>query len=324
VKRSAVLSIALLGVLRALPAAALQTGKTYRVGILSTRTAAYDRPLVDAFRRALSGLGYQEGKNLEIIYRDSGGNDRRLPALAVDLLRTQPDAIVAAGDPAVAAARRATTTIPIVMSPGGDPVGGGFIASLERPGGIITGLTTIPVELVGKDIQLLKELVPRLRRVAVIGNLSNPSDVAEWRAAESVARTGGLTVFSIDVRNAEQIEAALKPHLHADAILVLTDGLMFSNAERIVRLAAAQRLPAYCPTSAFVVAGGLISYGPSATGMWSQAATYVDKILKGANPADLPVEQPTVFDLVVNLKTARSLGITVPQSILLSADEVIK
>jgi len=316
----------MLGVVGRAPASAQQAGKTYRVGILTGNTLASDRPLLDSFRRTLSGLGYQEGKNLDIVYRGAGGDYKRLPEFAADLVRAKPDAIVAAGTPMIAAAKRATTSVPIVMTDNPDPVGFGFIVSLARPGGNITGTMNMNAELNGKRLQLLKELVPRLQRVAVLRNPSNSGNLAEWRVAESVARTLGIAAFAVDIRSADQIDGALKtiPHLRADAILVLPDAATVGNAAHVVQLVAAQRMPAIYSLDVFTAVGGLMVYAASSVAIWSQTATYVDRILKGAKPADLPVEQPTTFELIVNLKTARNLGITFPQSILLRATEIIR
>jgi len=323
-KRPVLLGSALLGVLGGLPAAAQQSGKTFRVGILVGATIAGNRPEFDAFRRTLSGLGYREGTNLEIVYRAAAGDYSRLPTFAADLVRAKPDVIVASSTPAIAAAQRATTSIPIVMAQSADPIASGFVASLARPGGNITGMTSMAEDLVGKQFQLLKELVPRLQRVAVMRHTS--STPLTWRAAESAARALGVQALEVDVRGADQIDAASKtlPSLRAEAMLVLLDALFVINASRIVRLAAALRLPAVYPDSTFAAAGGLMAYGSSSEWTWSQAATYVDRILKGAKPADLPVQRPTIFELIVNLKTAHSLGLTVPQSIFVRADQIIR
>lgn len=324
-KRSAVLGIALLGVMRGLPAAAQQAGKTYRVGILSGSPASAGHPDLDAFRHTLSGLGYEEGKNLEIVYRVGDGDAARLAAAAAELVQAKPDVIVANGTPMIAAAKHATTSIPIVMTVTPDPVGAGFIASLSRPGGNVTGLADMNVELVGKRLQLLKELVPQLRRVAVLRDPSNPGNLSQWREAEKMARPIGIQVLAVDVRSPGQVDAAFEKisHLRTGAILVLGAGTL-RNAARIVRLVEAQQLPAVYSLDAFIAAGGLVVFGASETATWSRAATYVGRILNGAKPADLPVERPTVFELVVNLKAARAIGITVPQSILLRADQVIR
>jgi putative tryptophan/tyrosine transport system substrate-binding protein len=326
-KRSAVLSISLLGVLGGSPAGAQQTGKTYRVGILTRGTLAYDRQhFLPAFLRTLARLGYLEGKNLEIVYRGAGGDLKLLPALATELVRAKPDVIVAHTTPVIAAAQRATSSIPIVMADNGDPVGAGFIASLARPGGNITGPTNMNLALVGKRLQLLKELVPHLRRVVVVRNPSNPAHRSEWQQVESAAHTFGIAVVALDIRAADEIVDALNSvqHLGADAMLVLADSATSEDAALAVRLVAKQRLPAVYGVDPFTAAGGLMYCGIPEAAIWSQAATYVARIFKGANPADLPVAQPTVFELVVNLKAAREIGITVPQSILLRATEVIK
>ena len=322
-KRSAVLGLALLGVLRGSPAGA-QTGKTYRVGFLTGATLAVDQPYLDAFRRTLSGLGYQEGKNLEIEYRSDGGDDKRLVELAADLVRAKPNVILATGGAPVAAIKRTRTSIPVVMILAADPVGSGFVVSLARPGGNITGTTNMGSELLGKQIQLLVELVPRLRRVAIV--LNPATSASPWREAEKAARTSGIQAVAVYIRSPDQIDPAFKtiPRLRVDAILVPSDGLMVSNAARIVHLVAARRLPAVYSQQQFTAVGGLLEFGTSYPALWRQAATYVARILKGANPADLPVERPTTFELIVNLKTARSLGITVPQSILLQATQVIR
>jgi len=275
VKRSAVLGIALLGALGAPPAGAQQAGKTYRVGILTARTPASEHRNVDAFRRAMSSLGYREGTNLEILYRFSEGNLRRLPELAADLVRAKPDAIVASASPAIAATQRATMSVPIVMVEASDPVGSGFVASLARPGGNITGTTNMNTELNGKRLQLLKELVPRLRRVAVIRNPTNPGNLTQWRMAASAARALRIQVLAVDIHSPDQIDAALQtlPRLRVDAILVSADPVIFGNATRIVRLVAAQRLPAAYEEAGFMADGGLMFYGVSEVAIWSQAAT---------------------------------------------------
>jgi len=325
-KRSALLEFALLGALGGLPAEAQQPGRTFRVGILTGYTLAYERPFLLIFRRTLSGLGYQEGKNLEILYQYANGDPKRLPDLAAGLVRQRPSVIVAATPPAIAAVKRATTSVPIVMTDDSDPVGARFVASLARPGGNITGIADMDLELNGKRLQLLKELVPRLQRVAVIRNPDNPANLAAWRLVESEAHKGGIEVFVVDVRSSEQINAAFTtiPHLRVGAVLLFSDPVLSSNLARIVRFVAAQRLPAVYGVGTFTTAGGLMTYGTSETANWSQAATYVDRILKGAKPADLPIERPTTFELDVNLKAARGIGITIPQSILLQANDVIR
>jgi putative tryptophan/tyrosine transport system substrate-binding protein len=326
-KRSAFFGLVMLAVSRAKPAGAQQASKTYHVAILLGRTLASSRQNLDAFRRTLAGLSYQEGKNLEIVSRAADGYADRLPMLAADIVRAKPDVIVAAGT-AITPTKRATTSIPIVMTNATDPVGAGVVASFARPGGNITGISDMDADLTGKRLQFLKELVPGLRRVAVLRNPSTIGTVMTWREAERSARTMGIQVVAVDIHSPDQIDTALTsiPHLRAEAVLVPADPVTGGNAARIVQLISAQHLPAIYPFGfeTFIASGGLISYGPSDAAIWSQAATYVAQILKGSKPADLPVERPTTFDLVVNLKTARILGITVPQSILLQATQVIR
>ena len=314
--RSVFLGLALLAISRESAASAQQTGKNVSRGHLSPRTPAAQRRELDAFRHTLSGLGYQEGGNLEIIYQYAAGDFSQLPSLMADLLREKPDAIVTSGTESTAAAKRATRTVPIVMTATGDPLGAGLVASLARPGGNITGITSMEVELVAKRLQLLKEVVPRIRRAAVVRNPSNINNLAGWRVAQSTADRLGIQVVALDIRSADQIEPALKtvPQLHVNGILVLADGVTGSNAAQVVRLVAAQRLPAVYEQTVFTTAGGLMKYAAWDLGMWSGAATYVDRIFKGAKPADLPVERPTTFELIVNLKAAREIGITVPRS----------
>jgi len=316
----------LFSVLRGSPAAAQLTGRVYRVGILASRTPALGRQFLDLMRRALSSLGYMEGKNLEIIDRGGLGDDKQLPLGAAEIVQAQPDVIVASGTVAIAAAKRATTSIPIVFTNSADPVGSGFVSSLARPGGNITGVTNMQVELEDKRLQLLKELVPHLRRVVVVRNPANPGNVAQWRETERAARTTGVQAFALDVRSADEIDAAFRtiPHLHADAIIVLSDSATATDPSHVVRLVALRRLPAIYSVEEFTTNGGLMVYAASSHALWIQAATYVDRILKGAKSADLPVERPTTFELIVNLKTAHDIGITVPQSILLRADQVIR
>jgi putative tryptophan/tyrosine transport system substrate-binding protein len=326
VRRSAVLGLALLGVLSGSLASAQSAGKTYRVGILTARTVASDRPFLDAFRRAMSSLGYEAGKNLEIVYRYTSGQNTRLSVLAAELVRANVDVIVASSSPAIAAVQHATTSVPIVMLQTSEPFR--FVASLARPGGNITGMDPMEAELEGKRLQLLKELVPRIQRVAVMRDPSNPGNLVSWREAQSVAHRLGIEAFAVDVRSAQQIDAAFETirRLDADAVLVLPAGVFNLRAAHIVRLVTAQRLPAVYSLVENVPAqlGELMMYGASNVAAWGQAAGYVDRILKGAKPADLPIERPTTFELIVNLKAAHDIGITVPQSILLRADRVIR
>lgn len=303
------------------PAAAQQAGKIYRVAILTGRAPTAQRLANETFRRALSALGYVEGKNLEIASRS--GSPAQLSALATDLVRAKPDVLVAASSPVIAAAQYATKSVPIVMLNTSDPFR--FVASLAKPGGNITGLANMDADLEGKRLQLLVELVPRMRRVAVIRDPDNVGNVASWRVAQSVARGHGIQALPVDVRSPAEINAAFKMirNLRADAVIMLPSAVTNDNPARIVQLATAQRVPAIYSGGA-PGSGALIGYGASAIAAFTQAASYVDRILKGAKPADLPVERPTTFELVVNLRTARAIGITVPQSILLQATRVIR
>jgi len=301
-------------------------GKVWRIGLLETTSPALNAANLDAFRQGLRELGYVEGQNFVIEYRSADGRPERFSGLATELVSLKVDLIVTRGTPAVLAAKKATGSIPIVMATSADPPGYGIVSSLARPGGNVTGLTTIAVELAGKKLQLLKEMNPRLARVAELANMSNPAGAANWRQIEATARSLGLEPQLLDVRNPEDVprvfDAAVKHH--ADAVVVANDTLTQSNLKRIVELSATHRLPAIYASREFVDAGGLLAYGAKQSDLYRRAASYVDKILKGAKPADLPVEQPTTYELVVNLKTARVLGLTIPQSVLLRADHVIE
>ncbi len=282
---------------------------------------------LQVFRDGLRELGYAEGKNLQLEVRWGEGKLERLPALAAELVQAKVDVIVASSSPAVVAARQATRTIPIVMPTSSDPVGDGLVTSLAHPGGNITGLSTMSSELGEKRIQLLKEVFPKVSHPMPV--LWNPDYVgmrARFEQARVAAPAVGLTVRSVEVRDARELDAAFEAIIreHPEAPLLLVDPFTLSQRSRIVEFAAAQRLPAMYETSDFVDAGGLISYGPNLSDQFRRAATYVDKILRGAKPADLPIEQPTKFELVINMRAAKALGIKIPDSILLRADKVIE
>ncbi|KRT74322.1 MAG: hypothetical protein XU13_C0008G0010 [Candidatus Rokubacteria bacterium CSP1-6] len=305
---------------------AQQSGKVHRIGFLGNSTAALEANLVGPFREGLRDLGYVEGRNVLIEYRWAEGKYERFPALIAELIAMKIDVIVTAGTPATLAVKKATTSVPLVMVAVGDPVGTGIVASLNRPGGNITGLTSISPELEGKRLELLREVVPKLSHVAMLWNPVSPFQViaeTEVRAAAKVLR---MKVLSLGVRTREEIEDALAAiaRERPGALLVLADRLFLHNRARIMEFAAQHRLPGVHAYRELVEAGGLMSYGPSYAGMHRRAATYVDKILKGASPADLPVERPATFELVVNLKAAKALGLTMPQSVLLRATEVIQ
>jgi putative ABC transport system substrate-binding protein len=307
---------------------AQQPVKIARIGFLSPASSAGDWGIrLQAFRDALRELGYVEGKNLQLEVRWGEGKLERLPALAAELVQLKVDVIVAASSPAVLAASQATRTIPIVMPTSSDPVGDGLVASLARPGGNITGLSQMAPELGEKRLQLLKEMFPKVSHAMAV--LWNPDYVgmrARFEQARVAAPAVGLTVRSVEVRDTRELDAAFEAIIreHPEALLLLVDPLTLSQRSRIVEFAAEQRLPAIYETRDFVDVGGLISYGPNGLELFRRAATYVDKILRGAKPADLPIEQPTKFELVINMRAANALGIKFPDSILLRADEVIR
>jgi len=305
---------------------AQQTGKVSRIAFLSANSRAAMSARTEAFRQGLRELGYVEGGNVFIEYQYAEGQPDRLPALAAELVRLRVDVIVTEGTSATRVAKKATSTIPIVMAQDPDPVGTGFVASLARPGGNITGLSNFRPELAGKRLELLKETVPRLARVAVLGTSTTPGNAQSLRETELAASALGVQLQYLDVPSPKDIEtvfgAASKGR--ADAVLVLASPFFLSNRPQVADLSVKSRLPAMYYTTEFVQDGGLMSYGVSTADLFRRAATYVDKILKGAKPADLPVEQPTKLELVVNMKTAKALGITIPQSILVRADRVIE
>jgi len=297
-----------------------------RIGFLSTGTPSARSAAVEAFRQGLRDLGYIEGQNVAIEYRYAQDTPERQPALAAELVSLKVDVIVSVGATGTRAAKEATSTIPIVMAQDPDPVGNGFVISLARPGGNITGLSSLVVELGGKRLELLKEIVPRLSRVAVLGTSSNPANVQQLRETELAAKQIGVRLQFLDVLDPKDIETGFRAATngHADAVVVL--GGPFFNARRtnIAELAMKSRIPVIYSRAEFVEAGGLVSYGANLSDLYRRAATYVDKILRGAKPGDLPVEQPTKFELVINLKTAKALGLTIPQTLRQRADQVIQ
>ncbi len=306
-----------------------QAGKMSRVGLVWIATPASVAPFHEAFRQGLRDLGYVEGETVALQVRFAEGMEDRLPALMAELVRLKTDVIVAPSTPAVWAARRATGTIPIVMANVADPVGLGLVSSLAQPGGNITGLSNFTVELGAKTLELLKAALPRLSRVSVIVNPAHPDAELFTRGAKAAAKTLRLELQVLDVREPGGFERAFaeaRKH-RAGAILVgTTEGLFSLHRKRIFDLALRHRLPAAVSGLAFryAEAGAVMAYGANSSAIFRRAATYVDKILKGAKPADLPVEQPTRFELVINLKTAKALGLTIPQSVLIRADQVIQ
>jgi putative ABC transport system substrate-binding protein len=307
-------------------AEAQPAAKVYRIGILETRSTHLNAANLDAFRQALLALGYKEGQNLEIAYRSADGREERFPGLASELVRLKVDLIVTRGTPAALAAKGATRTIPVVMASSGDPVGAGLAASLGRPGGNVTGLSSNGVEINAKRVDLLRELRPRLTRIAGLFNMGNPVLPLQSKEVERAAGSLGIQPQLLDVRRPEDLPRAFDTAAkeRAEALIVALDGLTQGNLRLIAALAAKNRLPSIYATREYADLGGLISYGHSERHQYQQAATFVDKIFKGAKPSDLPVEQPTKFELVINLKTAKALGLTIPQSLLLRADEVIE
>jgi putative tryptophan/tyrosine transport system substrate-binding protein len=309
-----------------LTAGARDLDKVPRIGFLGNSTAALEAKLVGSFRDGLRDLGYVEGRNVLIEYRWADGSYGRLPALAAELVASKVDVIVTAGTPAALAVKEATSSIPLVMVAVGDPVGTGLVASLARPGGNATGLTSMTPELEGKRLELIRETVPAASRVAVLWNPANAYQVADEREVRAAAAALRMPILSLAVRTADEFDSVFARILGegADAVLVLADRVFLHNRTRIVDFLVRNRLPAMNAYRELAEAGGLMSFGPSYAIMHRQAAMYVDKILRGAKPADLPVEQPEKFEFVVNLKSAGALGITIPRAILLRADEVIE
>ena len=312
-----------------LAAKAQQAGKVPRLGYLSALSGS-DPQLqrsLDEFRQRLHELGYVEGQSLAIEYRWAEGKIERLPDLAAELVRLKVDVIVASGGlPVAQAAQRATKAIPIIMTGPADPVATGLVASLARPGGNITGLAIISHELVGKELELLREVVPKVSRVAVLWNPTNPGNTLQLRGAEAAAQVLGVRLQPLEVRGPGEIDRAFAAITkeRTGALLVLLDSMLLAQRVRIADLAARNRLPAVYGLRLHVEAGGLMSYAANQLAVAHRIASYVDRVLKGTKPADLPVEQPTKFDLVINLKTAKALGLTIPPSLLARADQVIE
>ena len=301
-----------------------QAKKVPRIGYLALRATPMDQD--DAFKQGLRELGWVEGQNIAVEYRWAADKADRLPALAEELVRLKADVLVTQTTPAALAAKNATRTIPIVFLPVSDPVAAGLVDSLARPGGNITGFTNIAAVLSGKRLELLKETVPKLSRVAVLWSPQFPGSTLNWKESQLPARELGLQLHSMEVSSADKFESAFKEAIKARsaALAVTSNPLATSNAKRIVDLATKNRLPAIYTRGDFVHSGGLMSYGPDLTDLYRRAAFYVDKILKGAKPADLPVEQPMKFELLINLKTAKALGLTIPPIVLMLAEKVIK
>ena len=309
------------------PARAQQPTKIPRIGRLATTPASADSARIEAFRQGLRELSYVEGKNIVIEWRSADGKLDRLPALAAELVRLKVDVIVTAGGTATRPAREATSTIPIVMTQDPDPVGSGFVASLARPGGNITGLSTLAPELSGKRLEILREVVAKLSRVAVLGTSASAGYAQVLREIELAAKAFGVKLQYLDVLDSKDIETAFRAAAkgRADGVLTLNSPILNSQRQQIVELVVKNRLPAIYHGSQYVVEdGGLMFYGVNLLDLDRRAATYVDKILKGRTPADLPVEQPMKFEFIINLNAAKQISLTIPPNVLVRADKVIR
>ena len=308
------------------PLASSAQSKIARIGFMGNSTAALEANLVDAFREGLREHGYEEGRNIAIEYRWADGKYERFPALVTELIAAKVDVIVTAGTPAALAMKNATTTVPLVMVAVGDPVGTGLVPSLARPGGNLTGLSSVAPDLEGKRLQLLREVVPALSHVAMFINSANPFHVSSMRQARAAAKTMGIKLQLHDIRKSEDLDdafAAIRKE-RPDALLILADRVFLHNRERMMDFTKEQRLPTVNAYKELVEVGGLMSYGPRYEDMHKRAAIYVDKILKGAKPADLPIEQPSKFTFIVNLKAAKALGVTLSSQLLGLADQLIE
>ena len=308
-----------------LAARAQQAGKLPTIGFLGQTTHSGGSEWVAAFVQRLHELGWNEGRTIAIEYRWAEGREERFAELAAELVRLKVDVIVTSGTPQVLATKQATSVIPIVFATAGDPVGNNLVASLARPGGNVTGLSNLISETGGKRLEFLREVVPGLRRLAILANVSNPAVVLDMGDVQAAARTLGLEVTTLEIRRAQDIVPAFEAlNGRAEALYVSSDALVNANRIRINILAVGARLPTMHGSGDYVEAGGLMSYGVNFPDQFRRTADYVDKILRGAKPGDIPVEQPTKFDLIINLTTAKALGLTIPESFLLRADEVIE
>lgn len=310
----------------AAPAHAQPSTKIFRLGYLAGSSLTVNVDRVEAFLQGLRELGYVQGKNIVLEYRAAEGKSERYPALASELVSLKVDVIVTAGAASTRAAREATSTIPIVMVQDGDPVGSGFVASLARPGGNVTGLSTLAPEISGKRLEILKEIIPKLSRLAILGTSKYPGNAQSLKETELAAMALGVRIQYLDALGSQDIEPAFRAARResADAILLLQSFVLNSHRKQIVNLAIKGRHPAIYYSPEWVKDGGLMSYGVSFTDLNHRAASYVDKILKGTKPADLPVEQPQKFEFIVNLKTAKQIGLVIPPNVLARADKVIR
>jgi putative tryptophan/tyrosine transport system substrate-binding protein len=309
-----------------LAATARPAGGAVTIGYLGNSSPSLEPDLVEAFREGLRQLGYVEGQNLIIRYVWAEGQQERYADLARELVQLQPDIILTAGTPGTLAAMHATPSIPIVTAIAGEPIAAGLVASLSRPGGNVTGLTTLAAELEGKRLELFKQAVPTLSRVVALLNPANPFTTIGWKATQPAAEALGLTLQPVEARGPHDLDHAFATikEVRPDGLIIIPDRFLLTYRASIVHFMAEHRLPGMFPFRDFVQEGGLLAYGPDYTHLYRRAATYVDKILKGAKPADLPVELPTKFELLINLKTAQALSLTIPPILLFQATEVIR
>jgi putative ABC transport system substrate-binding protein len=307
------------------PAEAQQPARILRIGILLAASASFYLPRVEAFRQRLRELGYVEGKNIVIEYRYTEGKQERLPDLAAELVRLKVDVIVTTG-PGILAAKKASATIPIVFASAGDPVGGGLVSSLARPGGNITGLSLMAPDLDGKRLELLKEAFPKVARVAFLWVPGGTTGNLTLTEMEAAAKALGVKLLSLEVRSLDDFDSAFARAKRegAQALITFPHPLIATQRRQVLDFAAKNRLPAMSPSSESVDAGGLMSYGPNGADLWRRAADFVDKILKGTKPAEIPVEQPMKFEFVINLIAAKQIGVTIPPNVLARADRVIR
>jgi putative ABC transport system substrate-binding protein len=319
-----ILLVALAVVVAPLVAEAQPAGKVPRVGVIGEFSPTH--PFIASFRQGLRELGYTEGQSIVVEYRHAYGVLDRVGNFAVELIRLKVDILVVGGTVSAQLAKAQTTTVPIVFATSGDPVGSGLVASLGHPGGNVTGMSIVSPELIGKQLELLKAAVPKASRVTVLYNPVNPASRYALNATRDAARTLGVELQLLEVRQPKELPSAFSALTgwQAGALLLLADPMLGNQLDHIAKLAAKGRLPAMYLRAEFAEAGGLLAYGPSFADNYRRAATYVDKIIKGAKPADLPVQQPTKFELVINLRTAKALGLTIPQLLLLQADQVIE
>ena len=313
--------------LQVAPSLAQQSARVPRIGFVMPGSADASAGLINAFREGLQELGYVEGQNIQIDFRwQPADRPDLLPAIVSELVRSNPDVLVGPTTPQALALKKATSTIPIVMVVPADPIGTGLVQTLARPGGNVTGLSLMSTDIMAKRLELLKETVPRISRVGDIWNPANPATQRDFKEIEIAARKLGLTIHSAEVRGPNDFNSAFSSltRSRVDALILQTDQLTWIHRQQIANLTVQNRLPTIFFAREYVDGGGLMSYGASLADLYRRSASYVDKILRGASPAELPVEQPSKFELVVNLKTAKALGITIPEAILLRANEVLR